>query len=315
MQIFISWSGDKSHTIAIILKKYLKIMIQSLLPYLSSEDIKKGKRWYIELSKILSEAKFGIICLTKDNINSEWILFESGAISKSLDDSRVFTLLFENLSPSDIKGPLAHFQHTNFNKDDFEKLMIELNNLLEDKKIDTETLKTTFSTFWPKLEDEIKQAIEKHSLESLAFIDRNEKDYLKEILLLGRQILNNQETISEDYITYLTKISTLTDNELISPDNNDFNHPVSVIIDPVEIEEKENKKLVKVTVEKGSVNIEKSEYPKGRRGVQISIIFDSEFEENLWKLDFTFHKGNTYVSAARLPLVEKGLKDNTIWRD
>ena len=42
MKVFISWSGNKSHKVAMIFREWLPSVIQSLEPYVSSEDIDKG---------------------------------------------------------------------------------------------------------------------------------------------------------------------------------------------------------------------------------------------------------------------------------
>lgn len=41
MKVFISWSGNKSHKVAMIFREWLPSVIQSLEPYVSSEDIDK----------------------------------------------------------------------------------------------------------------------------------------------------------------------------------------------------------------------------------------------------------------------------------
>jgi hypothetical protein len=111
MDIFISWSGRRSKAVAEALQEYLPIIVNAFNPWLSSANIDKGARWSSELATALANAKAGIICLTPDNLTAPYVLFESGAISKTVEKAFVCTLLI-GLEPSDITGPLADFQAT-----------------------------------------------------------------------------------------------------------------------------------------------------------------------------------------------------------
>ncbi len=75
MKIFISWSGEPSLRLAVALRDWLPSIIQSVEPWMSSEDIEKGARWSHELAKCLEESKVGIICVTEDNRDSPWATF------------------------------------------------------------------------------------------------------------------------------------------------------------------------------------------------------------------------------------------------
>ena len=84
MDVFISWSGQRSRAVAEALKKYLPMIVNDLNPWLSSTDIDKGSRSSEEIAVALTNAKAGIICLTPNNLKEPWILFEAGAIAKTV---------------------------------------------------------------------------------------------------------------------------------------------------------------------------------------------------------------------------------------
>jgi hypothetical protein len=81
MRVFISWSGETSKLLAEILRQWLPAVIQAVKPYYSPDDITKGTRWSGEIAKILEESKIGLICLTGQNLDAPWIMFE--AVEKS----------------------------------------------------------------------------------------------------------------------------------------------------------------------------------------------------------------------------------------
>src|SRR5947209_7773018 len=115
MKIFISWSGERSKVVAETLRDWLQDIIQALEPWISA-DIEKGQRWSSEIATQLEQAQVGIICLTQDNLNSRWLHFEAGALSKT-PKSYVCTFLLD-IEPTDFDGPLTQFQHTRAQKED-----------------------------------------------------------------------------------------------------------------------------------------------------------------------------------------------------
>lgn len=88
MEIFVSWSGERSESVARALYGWLPLVIQSSKPWMSRE-IEKGTRWDDVISETLERCSFGVICLTPENTASEWILFEAGALSRRFA-TRVF---------------------------------------------------------------------------------------------------------------------------------------------------------------------------------------------------------------------------------
>ena len=47
--------------------------------------------------------------MTRENLNTPWLLFEAGALAKSMQDGRVVPLLLD-LDFKEISGPLSQFQ-------------------------------------------------------------------------------------------------------------------------------------------------------------------------------------------------------------
>ncbi len=137
MKVFISWSGERSKKVAEALREWLPNVIQAIDPWMSSEDIEKGGRWYVDIVSELESSYYGIICLTSDNIESPWIHFEAGALSKSMEKSRVCPYLF-HIDPSIIKGPLVLFQAAKSTKEDTKKLLHSINQALAENALSTE---------------------------------------------------------------------------------------------------------------------------------------------------------------------------------
>lgn len=160
MKIFISWSGTKSHNVARILRDWIPKVMQYISPYVSSEDIRKGKRWLISIASELEGSDFGIICLTKSNTDAAWLNFEAGALSKATQSSGVWTFLL-GVKPSDVHGPLAQFQHTVFRRDDVLKLLKHINEHgPEERKLTEASLETSFKQCWTELNQRLKKVLE-----------------------------------------------------------------------------------------------------------------------------------------------------------
>lgn len=186
MELFISWSGDKSKKIAEAIREWIPCVIQAVKPYFTPEDINKGQRWGAEISKKLESSTIGIIVLTPTNLEAPWLMFEAGALSKSVDTSRVCPLLF-GVTPADVKGPLVQFQCSAFNESEALKLLHSINQELGDKKLEEKTLSSTFEMFWPQLQEQIEGILNNSEQEHESKSTRDDRDILEEILRLTRK--------------------------------------------------------------------------------------------------------------------------------
>lgn len=153
MKVFISWSGDRSQALAVALKDWLPLVLHYLEPWISTADIKSGDRWSAEIAKGLQETNFGIICVTKDNLEAPWLLFESGALAKSMEDGRVIPLRLD-IEVSDIAGPLAQFQSEKSDAVGIKRLVSSLNNIAT-APVPEERLNRLFDATWPDLKAKI----------------------------------------------------------------------------------------------------------------------------------------------------------------
>ena len=110
-------------------RDWLPAVIQAVKPYFSPDDITKGARWEAEIAKELDDSSVGLICLTSDNLEAPWIMFEAGALAKQLDKARVCPIVF-GIAPTDVKDPLAQFQASRFDRDEIKKVVKMINDQL-----------------------------------------------------------------------------------------------------------------------------------------------------------------------------------------
>ncbi len=190
--VFISWSGIKSRKLAEALREWIPSVLQFAKPYYTPNDIEKGAKWSSEIAGKLASCKVGIVCLTADNHQKPWILFEAGALAKDLKDSKVCSILFD-MDSADLSGPLATLQTTIFEKNDFRKLMASINGAGGERALPKDTFETVFDMWWPKLEKEIQSILAKEKKESSSHI-RTDRELLEEILILSRDTSRSAET-------------------------------------------------------------------------------------------------------------------------
>jgi TIR domain len=92
---FISWSGEPSRSIARALDGWLESVVQHVDAWMSDADIGSGQRWNEAISKSLDETDFGIVCVTRANQHAPWLIFEAGALAKSVNEGRVVPLCID----------------------------------------------------------------------------------------------------------------------------------------------------------------------------------------------------------------------------
>lgn len=185
-KIFLSWSGARSKAVAEALRQWLPDVIQSVKPWMSGVDIGAGARWGREIEQELEQTQFGVLCLTSDNLSAPWVLFEAGAIAKSVKESRVCPFLLD-LQPSQLPaGPLTQFQAKIADAVGTLALVksINLNSVLVEGKLQDDALERAFNRCWPELETKLKAIEPSHDVT----VSRNQIEMVEEILEISRRL-------------------------------------------------------------------------------------------------------------------------------
>lgn len=226
MKVFFCWSGERSQAVAVTLSSWMRQVIQAIEPWISTET-EKGTKWQQEIGDHLEEAKAGIVCLTRDNLDSNWIHFEAGALAKT---TRVFTFLL-NLQSTDVKDPLAWFQWTKAEEGDTRKLMHDLDKLVgetEGRALGEKNINEIFDNNWPRLEEKLREISDKKKEKMPS---RTQEQILTETLESARFMIASQRTVTGELQELKTAIAGLVSaSEILGTDR-----PTSKLTDQIEV--------------------------------------------------------------------------------
>jgi len=196
MKVFISWSGERSKKVALALREWLPNVIQSIEPWMSDADIRAGEQWNTALFKQLNDTSIEIICLTKDNYNEPYILFEAGALAKTVDkEPLVCPYLIDHTLKEfqSLPAPLTQFQAKKASEKGTWELIQALNKLLDKNQLRQDRLKKAFELWWPYLKSTLDAIIPIDGIGinpqirgSSFFISKFNKDFNLKVLELNK---------------------------------------------------------------------------------------------------------------------------------
>jgi hypothetical protein len=155
MKIFLSWSGGQSRQLATALHAWLPDILHFVEPWMSDADISAGQRWGAEVGKALESTNFGILCVTRENLEAAWLLFEAGALAKSMAQGTVIPFLLDVQFGEILSGPLGQFQAKKVDGSGAWELVSAINRLADSQAIDDARLRRLFDRLWPDLEQTI----------------------------------------------------------------------------------------------------------------------------------------------------------------
>jgi hypothetical protein len=127
---------------------------------MSDEEIGSGARWNDAIADSLDKTNAGIICITRMNQHAPWLMFEAGALAKSVKTARVVPLCVD-LPLSDVR-PLASLQGRSLDREDMRRLVHDLNQRTE-KPLEKDRLDRVLDRAWPDLETDIGNALQGRS--------------------------------------------------------------------------------------------------------------------------------------------------------
>ncbi|WP_214656237.1 toll/interleukin-1 receptor domain-containing protein, partial [Vibrio anguillarum] len=206
MKVFISWSGERSKYVAEALRNWLPKVIQAVEPWMSQEDIASGGRWSVEVASELEASKFGILCITPENESNPWIMFEAGALSKTLNQTFLCPYLY-NMAPSQLSSPLSQFQAQVTSKEGTLRILKSINIALGEKSIRDSQLDEIFEVWWPKLESLLALTPE---YDDSQIVKRTSDQLLEEIVDNTREQLRREEIRLQRNDAFEEKLSKFT---------------------------------------------------------------------------------------------------------
>jgi hypothetical protein len=131
--------------VASALWEWLPRVLYFVDPWVSDRDIHAGRRWQLEVAAAMEEAGFGILCVTPENVNAPWLIYEAGVLSRT----PVVPLLI-GIPAAHITGPLAQFQAKTLDRQGCHDLVVSINarfgSLMERAELDR-----LFEERWPEL--------------------------------------------------------------------------------------------------------------------------------------------------------------------
>lgn len=128
------------------LKEFLRGIDPSIQAWHSDLDVEAGERWADAIARRLESSDVGIICVTRESIESPWVLFEAGALSRAV----VCPYLID-VARTQLDGPLSQFQSKEATRDQTLELLRSLNFTRAQGALTDEALERGFEACWPGL--------------------------------------------------------------------------------------------------------------------------------------------------------------------
>ena len=156
IRVFVSWSGKESKRVAKRIKELLPGIVPNVKAFFSPE-IRPGEEWARRISEVINQSQFALLCVTRGNLDSQWLNFEAGALWKASRGTPVCPLLLD-LPVGKLRGPLKLFQAKRFRKGEFRDIC---EDLAKKTRMNPDQVGINFNAIWPKLEKDVLRELKR----------------------------------------------------------------------------------------------------------------------------------------------------------
>ena len=158
MRIFIGWSGETGRNVAGILSRWLRTLFPDIEISTPLDDIMPSWVFVLQDADELKSADYGLICVTRESVQSPQLYYEAGVLSTAVNYITPF--LFD-VTPSELVDPLRSFQSVTGGQDDLWNFVSELASILNknhtENSINLDSLKRLFDMTYPVLQKELNE--------------------------------------------------------------------------------------------------------------------------------------------------------------
>ena len=172
MEIFISWSKDKSRLLAVETKKFILNALGNKLEVFFSPDMYKGTSVDNEIHNNLLKSDKCIVCITSDNFKNPWLMYEAGVVYGAHfaepGGSIVIPILFEHIPDwsSWVDKPLNRYVPIRLSNenDNFKRTREEFKRFLQELANELNTDIKNFNSYWNAYIKEVKIILQREQM-------------------------------------------------------------------------------------------------------------------------------------------------------
>ena len=218
VEIFISWSKDKSRLLAMETRKLIQNTLGNEIELFFSPNMYKGTSVDNEIHANLLKSDKCIVCITADNFKNPWLMYEAGVVYGAHftkpGGSIVIPILFEHIPDwsSWIDKPLNRYVPIRLEKgnNNFKTSREEFKHFLQELANETNSEIKNFNSSWNTYIKEVKKILQREQMipdTCRDLVDQIMKDSNGNFTIISPEITKNHILFHKGFSTnVLTRI-------------------------------------------------------------------------------------------------------------